>query len=221
MTKRQGPWPPHIEEWLALKAAKATSDRERDRIQRLAYDNVRLKDVAPKLAQIALDAHPDEDALRYFLEEAILLANSAEYIATKGMDFFKNEVEELAEQSERYLKLLTRHKRVALLLSSQHGGYSAGLQRYEELRRTIQSIAAKAAAGLDVSGFDYYLTPSRKGQEHTYFVRKLGEYAEEVFGDSLDEEVGILAAVCFNLEELGPAAVRALRKPGRKVNSKS
>lgn len=219
MNTDKNPWPPHVGEWLASEMRQASDNEKKARIGRLT-DDFRLKRVAARLGNLALQMYPDEDALGRFLEETIRLGDFAHHISEKGLDHFRDEIREVAEESERYLKVLARHERIAVYLSEGRS-YAAGVQRLEDLRNTIKFLADKAAAGLDLSGLDYYIAPSRKNQEHTYFVRMLAKYSEQIFGDPLDAEVGVLAGVCFNIPELTPTEVRAIRERTIRVNGKS
>lgn len=220
MNKRRSPWPDDIQLWLRTLLDEANSDGERQRVERLAYDP-RVGRVADGLSGLPYRIDTFEHPTRLFLHHALDLAAIAERLAEVGHGFRKKELQNLSQVTDRFLGPLALHRATIAAYLAGPDPYTEGLRRYEELAKTIRIISEKAAGGADLPGLDKYLAPVRKGQEHTYFADMLGQYAEELYGVPLDEEVGILAGVCFNIIELGPAEVRAIRARRSKVNSES
>lgn len=224
------PWPDHIKHWLADDAYHEGIEAE---MRRALASDPRLAETAATLGSHTYIDDPDvpdfvEGGLHAFLRGLLGLPTVWKFRIAHPGDFVAEELDELENASDRYLRVLAKHRSlVEVYLSGwtdvSPASLESGKQRFVELQRATESIRGLSSGRQHVmASTDVPELPRKKEYEapergfRNFFASELAKRAKQIFGRPMYREIGLLTTVCLRLkDEMGAEEVRNVAREAR------
>ncbi len=213
-------WPRYVLDWL-MQGSDEDNLTEPDRqLRRAIALDPRMSSVAttltstiyPNVDPATLDfaGYQPEDILLQYLNLALQLPYTWDYINSREHLEAPTDRRLLAEAAESFLRVLERHPElVTLYLAPMHPPASRmlveGKERLDSLIDAAKSIRDSAMRG------DFTLAPGvlpERPRKHDvesarerFYVRYLVDFGKKLFGKPLYREVGLLATLCLDLKQ--------------------
>jgi hypothetical protein len=256
--RHANPWPIEITAWLAndayhagfeaeMREALLTDKRISDVAERLGalpYIYETPKPVFIEKAPHDLLAGPTyigprmqglreatpfvDGGLHAFLERLLAVPAAWKNPIVHRGDFVTEEIDELKLASDRYLKVLAKHRDLAeFYLSDSSEALSnsieAGKLSFASMTRSIENIRKLASDRKHfIARADFPTLPRKTNYQdpklglRNFFAIELAKQTMEIFGKPLHKEIGLLATVCLRLDRpMSGQQVRNLVRPKR------